>query len=130
MKRQRLFNSLVEHNENAKLESPWFPNPQGFRNLYDLLTRENLDIVLLQETKVRSHFFDYNKFKLGLYNVFAVDCVDKSGGLALLWKYDIFFEILNFYVNHIQCLIIIRSIEMNLEESCLFTRIYGHPPAH
>lgn len=34
-----------------------------------------------------------------------MDCVGKSGGLALLWKEEICFEILNFSVYHIHGLV-------------------------
>lgn len=102
-------------------------NPRGFKTLQNLLAREDPDIVFLQETKVRTPFFDSNKFKLGFSNVFVVDCDGKSRGLVLLGKDDIFLEVLNFSVNYIHGLVTIGSNDMNREEKCFPIGIYGHP---
>lgn len=50
---------------------------------------------------MRASFFSVNKFKLGFHNVFYVDCVGKGRGLAIMWKDDVVFEILNYFVHHI-----------------------------
>lgn len=59
-------------------------NRRGFQTLRNLLTKEETDVVFLQETKVHASFFSINKFKLRFHNVFAVDYVEKGGNLAML----------------------------------------------
>jgi hypothetical protein len=43
-------------------------------------------MVFLMETKLRQNKMEVIKLKAGFDNVFTVDCVGRSGGLALLWK--------------------------------------------
>lgn len=71
------------------------------------------DLVFLQETQVCASIFSLNKFKLGFQNAIVVDCEGKSGGLAILWKKDVCFEVLNFSMHHIHSRISIASIEGN-----------------
>lgn len=51
--------------------------------------------------------FSLKKFKFGFHNTFAIDCEGEIGGLALLCKEDVIFEVLNFSVHHIHSLITI-----------------------
>lgn len=46
-------------------------------------------ILFLTETKFQQSIYGGIKWKLGFANVFVVDSVSKSGGLALFWKEDI-----------------------------------------
>jgi exonuclease III len=46
------------------------------------------DMVFLMETKQKTARMESLKFKLGYDCVFVVDCVGRSGGLALFWKED------------------------------------------
>ena len=43
-------------------------------------------MVFLMETKLRLNIMGVIKLKACFDNVFTVDCVGRSGGLALLWK--------------------------------------------
>jgi hypothetical protein len=43
--------------------------------------------------------------KLGFGNMFAVDCVGKSGGLGLLWGDDAKVEVQNFSHRHINAIV-------------------------
>lgn len=61
-------------------------NPQGFKSLCDLIRREDPDVVLLQEMKVRLAYFSFKKFSLGFENALAVVCEGQSSGLTILWK--------------------------------------------
>lgn len=101
--------------------------PTRIQTLRDLLIKEDADIVFLQETKLRAHFFALNKFKLDFQNVFVVDYDGKNGGLALLWKDKVSLEIINYLVNHIHDLITLGSNEVNWEQKYVLTRVYGHP---
>lgn len=54
-----------------------------------------------------------------------MDCVGKSGGLALLWKEDVGLEIQNYSRRHIHA-IVKNSIG---GQSWKFIAFYGHPDA-
>jgi phosphopantetheine adenylyltransferase len=45
-------------------------------------------LVFLMETKQLSRKVESIRIKLGFDNLFVVDCVGRSGGLALFWKSD------------------------------------------
>ncbi|KAF5449841.1 hypothetical protein F2P56_030246 [Juglans regia] len=99
-------------------------NPQGIRALRDLITREDPDLVFLQETKMRAQAMTTCKYKFGFVNCFFVDCVGRSGGLSLLWKREISVSISSFSRYHIDACI----QESDLAE-WRFTGVYGHPDA-
>lgn len=102
-------------------------NPRGFISLHEQIAKEDPDLVFLQEMKVTSNYFTSKKFSLGFDNAFVVDCVWRSGVLAILWKKDIDFTLLQFSNNHIHGVI---SVGMN-GESChdlwQITGVYGQP---
>lgn len=107
--------------------NPWgLENPQGFHTLCNLLVKEKPDLVFLQEIMVRASFFSLKKFKLHFHNAIVVDCEKKSGGFTILWKEDVSFEVLNFFVNHIHGRISIVSDESNQVHHCALTGVYGH----
>jgi hypothetical protein len=51
------------------------------------------DLVILMETKMKQIKNFFLKSKLGFDNIFFVDCMGKSCGLALLWKGETGVEI-------------------------------------
>jgi hypothetical protein len=53
-------------------------------------------MVFLMETKLRTQKMEIIHYKMGFSNLFVVDSVGKSGGLALFWGDDIEVEIQNF----------------------------------
>jgi hypothetical protein len=63
------------------------------------------------------------KFKLGFDNMFTVDCKGLSGGLILLWNFDMDLEIQNFSQQHVNA--VINSPELGF--SWKFTSFYGNP---
>jgi hypothetical protein len=52
-------------------------------------------MVFIMATKLQAHKFDQLKIKFGFDNVFVVDSVGRSGGLALFWSSDAVVEIQN-----------------------------------
>jgi len=50
---------------------------------------KRLNILFLMETKLQRDKMSYLRGKLGFDSLFVVDCVGRSGGLALLRKEDV-----------------------------------------
>jgi hypothetical protein len=44
-------------------------------------------------------------YKLGYFGLFVVDCIGRSGGLALLWREEVSVEIKNYSQHHINAVI-------------------------
>ena len=63
--------------------------------------------------------------KLGFSNMLVVDCVGKSGELALLWMDEIGVEIQNFSCRHINA----KICQSPNGSHWKFTSFYGHPEA-
>ena len=82
-------------------------------------------MVFLMETKSHKNKMEKLRTKLGFPNMFVVDCVRKSGGLALLWEDGGDVEIQNFSQRHIQ--VIIHNCLLHVEWK--FTTFYGYPDA-
>lgn len=89
--------------------------------------KERPDVFFLQKTKVRSSSFSSNKFKFGFPNAFVVDCVGKSGGLALLWKDDVDFEVSSYFPNHIHGRNGLGTKGGNWFTHYFLIGVYGHP---
>ncbi|XP_042984826.1 uncharacterized protein LOC122313683 [Carya illinoinensis] len=98
-------------------------NPQGIRTLCDLVWREALDILFLQETCLTAKEFEVCKFKLGFVNCLVVDSNGRKGGLALLWGRDISLTIMNYSVCHIDA----RVDDVMGVGSWYLKGIYGFP---
>jgi hypothetical protein len=79
-------------------------------------------LVFLIETKLRQHRFHKIKNKLGFNSLFVVDCVGRSGGLALLWIDDLVVDIQNYSRRHINATI--RSTKHT--DAWKFMGFYGH----
>jgi hypothetical protein len=61
-------------------------NQPAVRSLQALVKAKEPDILFLCETKLKQKEMEYLRWKLDLINMVAVDCVGRSGGLALFWK--------------------------------------------
>jgi hypothetical protein len=62
-------------------------------------------MVFLMETKLMSTKMESLRIKLGFEGMFVVDCLGRSGGLALLWKSEAQVTIQNFSRGHINAVI-------------------------
>lgn len=71
-------------------------NPYGVQILFDLLVKEDPDVIFLQETKVLASFFEFQKFYFGFSHCLVIDRVGQGGGLILIWKREVDLEILHF----------------------------------
>lgn len=60
-------------------------NPWSVRNLRELLSKKDPEVVFLQETKVLASYFDTCKFSFDFSNCLEVDPAGLGGGLA--WPY-------------------------------------------
>ncbi|XP_041011306.1 uncharacterized protein LOC121255085 [Juglans microcarpa x Juglans regia] len=92
--------------------------------LRDLVKKEALDILFLQETKLKARQMNQSKFQIGFQNCFVVDCEGRSGGLAMLWKYEIDLTVLSFSKFHVDAKITVDVVN-NLE--WFLTSVYGCP---
>jgi hypothetical protein len=98
---QKLLNSPAGHNNYYKLElsRAWEPSNNS-RPLPDDEGEAPM-VVFLMETKLWKVKMDLIIYKLGFTNLLVVDCVEKSGGLALLWGDKITVDIQNYSHRHI-----------------------------
>ncbi|KAF7837557.1 reverse transcriptase [Senna tora] len=81
------------------------------------------DDVFTRETKARNKKVEALRRKLKFDNVFVVEAVGKSGGLALFWKNRCVVQILDSCLNFIH-----TAIEVKGQDNLfLMTFIYGHP---
>lgn len=58
-------------------------------------------VVFLMETLLVLARMEVVRRHLGFDECFTVDPLGRSGGLALMWKYDINLNIHNYYLRHI-----------------------------
>jgi hypothetical protein len=65
------------------------------------------------------------KQKMGFQNMLVVDCVGKSGGLALMWKEELEVEIQNYSQRYINA--VVKPVN---KMPWTFTGFYGHPVPH
>lgn len=97
-------------------------NLRTIRDLCRLVKENRSKLVFLMETKLRQHHFDKIKNKMGFNSGFVVECVGRSGGLALLWTNDLVVDIENYSRRHINATI--RSTKHT--GAWKFMGFYGH----
>ena len=73
--------------------------------LFRLVKIKKPTAVFLMETKFHQNEMEKLRCKMGFRNLFAVDCVDRCEGLAMLWNEDINLEIQNYSRCHINATI-------------------------
>jgi exonuclease III len=97
-------------------------NPRAVRDLCRMVKKKRPKLVFVMETKLQAQKFGCLKIKLGFDNVFVVDSVGKSGGLALFWSSEVDIEIQNFSRRHINAVVKLESTSSHWK----FTRFYTH----
>jgi hypothetical protein len=80
------------------------------------------NLVFLMETKLHQKKMESVCIKLGFPNMFVVECVRKSGRLALQWESNCDVEIQNFTRHHINAVIQSPMVV----EPWKFSGFYGH----
>ncbi len=98
-------------------------NPRTVQSLCRMVKDKRPSLVFLMETKVTSKKVRCLPLKLGMENMFVVDCRGKSGGLILLWKSSALVEIQNFSCGHINAVVKEPNGGIAWKLSCF----YGHP---
>ncbi|XP_062152034.1 uncharacterized protein LOC133860439 [Alnus glutinosa] len=100
-------------------------NPRTVRVLHHLVKEKKPNVVFLIETLCRGNTMEKIICKLGFEGLFVVNPIGRSGGLALLWKENLFLEIFNYSRQHINA--IIRNEDGS--PGWKFTGFYGFPNA-
>ena len=75
------------------------------------------------ETKLQKNKMENVRLKIGFNNMFVVESIGKSGGLALFWEDDIDIEIQNYSQRHVNT--IVHNQQLNIDWK--FTGFYGQP---
>jgi hypothetical protein len=120
---RRLGISPADHHESFKLELPGAREPRGSSRPSPVGEGEEAQIGFLMETKVSSYRMESIKVRTRYKNVFAVDSMGRSGGLALMWSEDVQVEIENYSRRHVNALV---KTEIN-GGTWKLTGFYGHP---
>jgi exonuclease III len=89
--------------------------------LRDLVRSYNPAVVFLSETKMKSRAITKLKWSLGFQNGVAVDCVGRSGGMALWWREGVDVSVRPWCQYYIDAKI---SLDGRVWR---FTGIYGEP---
>jgi exonuclease III len=71
-----------------------------------LVRHYNPDLLFLSETLVHKNKIEDLRYFLGFDFCFSVDCIGRSGGLAMYWRASFPCQIINYSTNHI-------SVEIN-----------------
>ncbi|XP_059428667.1 uncharacterized protein LOC132162445 [Corylus avellana] len=97
-------------------------NPWTVSKLHHLVKEKKPTIVLLMETKLRADRLEMVRIHLGYDYMVVVDCVGRSGVLALLWLADMGIEIQNYSRWHINA----KVCPSSADSPWKFTGFYGH----
>lgn len=81
-------------------------NSRAVRVLRDVVKTRKPDFLFLSETLVRSDKIKTLCSSLGFVHSFAVDCIGRSGGLAVMWRSTVVCTIDSYSVNHIDVLVL------------------------
>ncbi|KAA3479798.1 reverse transcriptase [Gossypium australe] len=96
-------------------------NPAMVRKLKQLLVVSDLEVIFLCETKVHTNKFVSIRSKCRMEGCLAVNAINKSGGLVMMWKEGIKVEIKNYSNNHIDSL-----VHLDNDKSIRFMGFYGN----
>jgi hypothetical protein len=97
-------------------------NPRTVRDLHQMVKERRPNFVFLMETMCSKQYMDRIKLRLGFDNLFVVDPVGRSGGLALLWYKEDNLEIFNYSRRHIN--VVVK--DMGGQPIWKMTGFYGH----
>ncbi|RHN78278.1 putative endonuclease/exonuclease/phosphatase [Medicago truncatula] len=87
----------------------------------DLIRVYKSDVVILIETLVESNKISDLCYTIGFDNHFSVDCIGRSGGLAILWRNSINCSLINYSQNFIN-----MSVQDPIHDNWRLTAFYGY----
>lgn len=97
-------------------------NPSAVPDLKYLVRHFSPDVLFLSETLVHRNKIEAFRYLLGFDSCFSVDCISRSGGLALFWRTSSNCQLINYSNNH---------ITVEITDSVLglwrLTGYYGYP---
>ncbi|KAF9589899.1 hypothetical protein IFM89_029262 [Coptis chinensis] len=93
------------------------------RQIKNLISKENPDIIFLSETKSKSQHMQYLSNILNYPFFFSIPAINSAGGLCLMWKAGLHVNILNSSLNHITTSITYGNLHIPWT-ACFF---YGSP---
>jgi hypothetical protein len=95
------------------------------RDLCRMVKEKKPDLVFLMETKLPSLRMEFIRVRTGFDYMFVVDNMGRSGGLALMWRFELSVEIQNYSRRHINA-----TVQMAVNgQKWKLTGFYGHPDA-
>ena len=100
--------------------------PRLVNALHEIVRQWDPNFVFLSETKLKKKAMERAKRKVGFVYGLVVPKLDKSGGLAMLWKENINLEIMGYAGNFIDAIV----TEANSSLKWRITGFYGHQEAH
>ena len=81
-------------------------NARAVRVLRDVVKSRKPDLLFLSETLVCSDKINDLCHKLGFVDCFNIDCIGRSGGLAVMWKNTVACTVDSSSLNHIDIMIL------------------------
>lgn len=96
--------------------------PRAIRILRDLIKSQNPDLIFLSETLVEGSVISNIADQLGFNNVFTVDKIGRSGGMAVLWNRKVECQVIDSTRNHIDLHVMENSVAV-----WRLTCYYGYP---
>jgi exonuclease III len=100
-------------------------NPNAVRELCHKVKDKCPDLVFLMETKLHRNKMDGIRRTLNYENMLIVDCIGRSGALAMLWREGLGIEVQNYNNRHINA-----KVSPFNERAWFFIGFYGHPEWH
>ena len=97
-------------------------NRHAVEVLSKLVRKKAPTILLLMETKLTDREMEPIKRELGFYDMLAVSCSGRRGGLALLWRADVTVDTQTYSPNHIDV-----SVHAQTSPIWRLIGLYGHP---
>ena len=80
-------------------------NPQIEDELVALVSSKDPKLVFLMETKVEKPTMERMGRKMSFNNIFVVPQLNRTGGLALLWRDDLSVDVQTYSDRHIDAIV-------------------------
>ncbi|XP_058782838.1 uncharacterized protein LOC131657458 [Vicia villosa] len=100
-------------------------NPRAIPNLRQLTQKHHPDVLFLSETLAKKQKLESVRVTLKFDSCLTVDVVGRSGGLAVLWKYTVTCNVVNYSRNFINLV-----VQDEVKEDWRLTCYYGFPERH